>query len=75
MGTVITTFENNAFNVTKRSCAVDNLSFPHELGRLMGARHDWYVDATNNSPYTFNHGYVVTPNHNQSLAHNHGLQR
>ncbi len=27
----------------------------------MSARHDWYVDPTNNSPYTFNHGYVYKP--------------
>src|SRR5262249_22892410 len=34
-------------------------SFGHELGHLMGARHDWVADDTNNSPYTYNHGFVM----------------
>jgi hypothetical protein len=58
---VSTSFASMAFVVVERDQAVNNLSFPHELGHLMGARHDWYADDTNNSPYTYNHGYVVTP--------------
>lgn len=50
---------NWAFGVVRRSCAVGNLSFPHELGHNLGCRHDWYVDGTNNSPFTYNHGYKV----------------
>ena len=42
-------FSNAAFTVTEDSCAVGNLSFPHELGHNMGARHDWYVDDTTGS--------------------------
>ncbi len=48
---------SSAFCVVKRSCASDNLTFPHELGHLMGARHDWYVDNAT-SPYSYAHGYV-----------------
>ncbi len=51
--------ENWAFSVVRRSCAVGNLSFPHEIGHNLGCRHDWYVDGTNNSPFTYNHGYKV----------------
>lgn len=50
---------NWAFGVVRRSCAVGNLSFPHEIGHNLGCRHDWYVDGTNNSPFTYNHGYKV----------------
>jgi hypothetical protein len=58
MNPVSPTFESFAFNVTKRSCAVSNYSFGHEIGHIMSARHDWFVDPTNNGPFTFNHGYV-----------------
>lgn len=63
MGTVGAAFRTDAYAVVKRTdnCISGNLSFSHELAHLMGARHDWYADATNNSPYTFNHGYVITP--------------
>jgi hypothetical protein len=55
---VSTAFASNAYLVVKRDCATGNLSFAHELGHIMGARHDWYADSTDNSPYTYNHGYV-----------------
>jgi hypothetical protein len=58
MTTVSTAFASSAFNVVQRDCATGYYSFGHELGHNMTARHDWYVDAVNNSPYTYNHGYV-----------------
>jgi len=33
-------FESRAFSTGKRSCAIDNLTFPHELGHNQGANHD-----------------------------------
>jgi len=59
MTTVSSFFENYAFSVVvDRGCATGYYSFGHEFGHNMGARHDWYVDPTNNSPFTYNHGYV-----------------
>ncbi|MCP5052288.1 MAG: hypothetical protein GY940_34285 [bacterium] len=58
MTSVSTTFENYGFCVVKRSCATGYYSFGHELGHIMSARHDWYVDSSNNSPYTYNHANV-----------------
>lgn len=60
MGTVDASFASSAFSLVKWSSAVGNLSFPHELGHNMGARHDWPNDGTNNSPYVFNHGAFNT---------------
>jgi uncharacterized repeat protein (TIGR01451 family) len=58
MGVVSSSFASSAFNVCKRSCATGNLSFGHELGHNMGLRHDWHVDDTSGSPYSYNHGYA-----------------
>ena len=58
MGVVSSGFASSAFNVCKVSCATGNLTFGHELGHNMGLRHDWYVDDTSGSPYTYNHGYA-----------------
>lgn len=59
MNPVSNAFEKSAFAVVQRdNCATGNFSFGHELGHLMGARHDWDADSTNNSPFAFNHGFV-----------------
>ena len=46
---------NQAFTVTARSCAVGNLSFPHELGHNMGAHHNPENAGTPIFPYGFGH--------------------
>ncbi|MCY7410178.1 MAG: M12 family metallo-peptidase [Chitinophagales bacterium] len=45
----------SAFCVVERGSAIDNFSFMHEIGHLMGARHDLYVDGSGD----FNHGYII----------------
>jgi hypothetical protein len=50
--------EDTAFAVVHHDCAVKNLSFPHEIGHLQGARHNLEVDPTIDPSYPYNHGYL-----------------
>jgi hypothetical protein len=48
------------FTTSKRSCAIGNKTFPHELGHNMGANHAW---EQYNNPSGYNYGYI---NHGKS---------
>lgn len=53
-------FEANAFAVVVNSCAVGNLSFPHELGHNFGLEHDRFVAPGGTPAYPYGFGYVDT---------------
>ncbi len=73
MTSVSTSFASNGFSVVDKDCATGYYSFGHELGHNMGARHDRYVDNTNNSPYKYNHGYYYSPGKWRTvMAYNNG---
>jgi len=52
-------FESKAYAVVRRSCSVTNLSFAHELGHIMGGRHEREADPEEDKPFPFNHGFLV----------------
>ncbi len=54
-------FAPHAFGVVRRDCATGNYSFAHEVGHLMGARHNKEADS-GTVPYPQAHGYIhLTP--------------
>jgi hypothetical protein len=55
-----TSFAPQGYSAGQLDCSTGSggWTFGHELGHLMGTRHDWASDPTNNSPFTYNHGYV-----------------
>lgn len=59
-----------AFAITSFNCAVDNLSFAHEIGHLQGARHDRDQDS---SP-GFNHGFKNCSNWRTMMAYDCNFQ-
>lgn len=58
MAADILTPASKAFATVNWSCAKDNLSFPHEFGHLLGARHNFEDDPTDR-PFAYGHGYRV----------------
>ena len=46
-----------AFFVVHHSCAAITYSIGHEVGHILGARHDRFIDG-NETPFPYGHGYV-----------------
>jgi len=49
--------EEEAFAVVHHECAATSYSVAHEIGHIIGARHDLSIDA-NMMPFAYGHGYV-----------------
>jgi hypothetical protein len=48
---------DEAFFVVHHACAAITMSIAHEIGHMLGVRHDRYVDR-NDAPFAYGHGYV-----------------
>lgn len=51
-------YEAAAYAVVPWEYALRNSSFVHELGHLLGARHEWNDDGTDGKPDHANHGFA-----------------
>jgi hypothetical protein len=57
LSTRVAADSEDAFFVVHHSCAAITISIAHEIGHILGARHDRMIDP-NNAPFSYGHGYV-----------------
>lgn len=57
LATRVSAEADEAFAVVHHECATSMYSLAHEIGHIIGARHDYALDATA-TPFPFGHGYV-----------------
>jgi hypothetical protein len=57
LSTRVAAGSEDAFFVVHHSCATITISIAHEIGHLLGARHDRAID-TNDMPFAYGHGHV-----------------
>lgn len=57
LATRVAPFADEAFAVVHHGCAAASFSVAHEIGHLIGARHDRALDKSTR-PFPFGHGYV-----------------
>ncbi|MFO8029820.1 MAG: PQQ-binding-like beta-propeller repeat protein [Cyclonatronaceae bacterium] len=59
MDNVSTSQRERAYFIVRQGfCLGNNLTFAHEIGHIMGARHDRRVSDNDGSPFDYNHGFV-----------------
>jgi len=60
-----------AFFVVHHSCATITISVAHEVGHILGARHDRSID-TLNAPFPYGHGYVTGTKWRDIMSYHQG---
>jgi len=62
---------DEAFFVVHQACAATTMSIAHEIGHILGARHDRFVDE-NDAPVAYGHGYVNGGKWRDIMSYNAG---
>jgi hypothetical protein len=62
---------DEAFFVVHHACATTMMSIPHEIGHILGIRHDRFVDESN-VPLAYGHGYVNGTKWRDVMSYNEG---
>jgi len=62
---------DEAFFVVHHACATITMSITHEIGHILGVRHDRFVDETN-VPFAYGHGYVNGSKWRDIMSYNEG---
>jgi len=62
---------DEAFFVVHHACATITMSITHEIGHILGVRHDRFVDETN-VPFSYGHGYVNGTKWRDIMSYNEG---
>jgi hypothetical protein len=57
LSTRVAADSEDAYFVVHHSCAAITISIAHEVGHILGARHDRAIDG-NDSPFAYGHGHV-----------------
>jgi peptidyl-Asp metalloendopeptidase len=62
---------DEAFFVVHHACATVSMSIAHEIGHILGIRHDRHVDA-NDTPFAYGHGHVNGEKWRDLMSYNGG---
>jgi Metallo-peptidase family M12 len=62
---------DEAFFVVHHACATTTMSIAHEIGHVLGIRHDRFVDQSN-TPFAYGHGYVNGTKWRDIMSYNEG---
>jgi hypothetical protein len=62
---------DEAFFVVHHACATISMSITHEIGHILGVRHDRFVDESN-QPIPYGHGYVNGTKWRDIMSYNVG---
>jgi hypothetical protein len=71
LSTRVSAGSEEAFFVVHHSCAAITISIAHEIGHILGARHDRMAD-DNEQPFAYAHGYVNGTKWRTMMSYNKG---